>query len=117
VRYSSSDGLTVAHADEAGRDRRRPRRADLVLAFVAASRLGTVRFAPLPVRLWPGKFREPDIVFVRAEHEDRITDAYSLHVLAGSVYEQRLVGGRGDSVRSETLPGFEVQVAEALSAR
>jgi Uma2 family endonuclease len=26
-----------------------------------------VLFAPLPVRLWPGKFREPDIVYVRPE--------------------------------------------------
>jgi Uma2 family endonuclease len=47
-----------------------------LLAFVAAGHLGTVRFAPLPVRLWPGKFREPDVLFMRAEHSDRITDAY-----------------------------------------
>ena len=26
-----------------------------LLAFVSAEGLGTVRFAPLPVRLWPGK--------------------------------------------------------------
>jgi Uma2 family endonuclease len=47
-----------------------------LMAFVAAGRLGTVRFAPLPVRLWPGKFREPDVLFMRAEHTDRITEAY-----------------------------------------
>ena len=47
-----------------------------LLAFVSAGRLGTVRFAPLPVRLWPGKFREPDVVFMRAEHASRITDPY-----------------------------------------
>jgi len=33
--------------------------------FVSARGLGEVFFAPLPVRLWPGKFREPDLVFVR----------------------------------------------------
>jgi Uma2 family endonuclease len=26
-----------------------------------------VLFAPLPVRLWPGKYREPDIVYLRPE--------------------------------------------------
>jgi Uma2 family endonuclease len=42
-----------------------------VRAFVRARDLGYVRVAPLPVRLWPGKFREPDIVFLRREHGDR----------------------------------------------
>ena len=37
--------------------------------FVAAAKLpGTVLFAPMPVRLWEGQFREPDIVYVRPEH-------------------------------------------------
>lgn len=35
--------------------------------FVAARAVGEVFFAPLPVRLWPGKFREPDLVYVRPE--------------------------------------------------
>jgi Uma2 family endonuclease len=35
----------------------------LLKAFVAAGGLGEVFFAPLPVRLWEGKFREPDIMF------------------------------------------------------
>jgi len=47
-----------------------------LLAFVSAAGLGTVRFAPLPVRLWPGKFREPDVVFMRKEHASRITEPY-----------------------------------------
>jgi Uma2 family endonuclease len=34
--------------------------------------LGIVRFAPLPVRLWPGKIREPDIFFIAKEHAERI---------------------------------------------
>jgi Uma2 family endonuclease len=41
-------------------------------AFVEEHRLGIVRFAPLPVRLWPGKIREPDIFFIAKEHKDRI---------------------------------------------
>jgi Uma2 family endonuclease len=40
--------------------------------FVAKRDLGTVQFGPLPVRLWPGKIREPDILFVAREHSDRI---------------------------------------------
>ncbi len=35
-------------------------------AFVAARKLGEVYFAALPVHLWPGKYREPDVMFVRA---------------------------------------------------
>jgi len=34
--------------------------------------LGEVHIAPLPVRLWPGKIREPDIFFIAEEHADRI---------------------------------------------
>jgi Uma2 family endonuclease len=39
----------------------------LLRAFVAANSGGEVFVAPLPVRLSPGKFREPDIVYVDAE--------------------------------------------------
>jgi Uma2 family endonuclease len=40
-------------------------------SFVRDRRLGYVRVAPLPVRLWPGKIREPDIVYLSREHGDR----------------------------------------------
>jgi Uma2 family endonuclease len=40
--------------------------------FVTEHDLGTVQFGPLPVRLWPGKIREPAILFVAREHSDRI---------------------------------------------
>jgi len=40
--------------------------------FVIQHDRGTIRFAPLPVRLWPGKIREPDLLFVSTEHADRI---------------------------------------------
>ena len=32
--------------------------------FVEQRRLGIVLFAPLPVRLWSGKYREPDLVYL-----------------------------------------------------
>lgn len=37
----------------------------LLYRFVVAEKLGEVFFAPLPVRLWSEKFREPDLVFLR----------------------------------------------------
>lgn len=40
--------------------------------FVQERSLGEVHVAPLPVRLWPGKIREPDIFFISKEHLDRI---------------------------------------------
>jgi Uma2 family endonuclease len=43
-------------------------------AFIDVHNLGVVRFAPLPVRLWPDKIREPDILFVSHEHADRIAE-------------------------------------------
>lgn len=44
----------------------------LLAACVEPAGLGTLLFAPLRVRLWPGKIREPDLVFLLAEHGDRI---------------------------------------------
>lgn len=41
---------------------------DALKAFVAAQKLGKVYFAPLPLHLWAQKYREPDVVFVRAEN-------------------------------------------------
>jgi Uma2 family endonuclease len=41
-------------------------------AFVQEQNLGIVQIGPLPVCLWPGKIREPDILFVAQEHNDRI---------------------------------------------
>jgi Uma2 family endonuclease len=43
-------------------------------AFIDAHDLGILRFAPLPVRLWPDKVREPDILFVSHEHADRVAE-------------------------------------------
>lgn len=40
-------------------------------AFTAASHLGITLFAGIRVLLAPGKFREPDIVFMHHDHADR----------------------------------------------
>ncbi len=40
--------------------------------FVVENGLGHVRIAPLPVRSWPGKIREPDIFFISSEQGERI---------------------------------------------
>jgi len=45
-------------------------------AFVRNNVLGKIRIAPLPVKLWQGKIREPDIVFMSAEHTDRIGEDF-----------------------------------------
>lgn len=44
--------------------------------FVMARSLGRVLFAGLPVRLHSGKFREPDVLFLAAEHRDRSRGKY-----------------------------------------
>jgi Uma2 family endonuclease len=52
------------------------RLAAALYAFVQRHELGTLQVAPLPVRLWPGKIREPDILFVAKEHSDRIGEQF-----------------------------------------
>ena len=42
-----------------------------LLAFCEKGKLGKVRFAALPLRLWQGKFREPDILFLKAENDGK----------------------------------------------
>lgn len=36
----------------------------------------------MPVRLWPGKFREPDVVYYRAEHLDHVDLGISPNLLS-----------------------------------
>jgi Uma2 family endonuclease len=48
-----------------------------LLAFITQFKPGTeVLFAPLKVRLWPGKYREPDLVVMFAEHRERLHEQY-----------------------------------------
>jgi Uma2 family endonuclease len=38
--------------------------------------LGTLLFAPLRVKLWEGKYREPDLVFLSGEKPERLHGRY-----------------------------------------
>ena len=40
---------------------------DLLRAFVRQNSMGKVMRAPLPIRLWAGQMREPDVLFLRPE--------------------------------------------------
>lgn len=44
--------------------------------FVTARSLGEVLVAALPVRLWEGKFREPDVMFILKEHDNPQQDSF-----------------------------------------
>jgi Uma2 family endonuclease len=44
--------------------------------FVMAHQLGVALFAPLPVKLWDGTIREPDIIFMRASNKERRADDF-----------------------------------------
>lgn len=61
-----------------------PTKIHQAIVFFLASALkqflgsgGEVVIAPYPVRLWPGKFREPDVVCVLGEHAQRCGDKYA----------------------------------------
>jgi Uma2 family endonuclease len=47
-----------------------------LLQFVLKTQAGNVLFAPLRIQLWPGKFREPDIVFMLSKHDDRRSEQF-----------------------------------------
>ena len=66
-----SDGQVVIHAMPT------PQHQTIVLNLAARLReyeQGRVLIAPVPVQLWPGKLREPDVMLYRAEHVNRIGD-------------------------------------------
>ena len=131
-------------------------------AFVSARRLGVALFAPLPVRLWHRKFREPDVVFLRPgrisdpkgqpEGADLVMEVLSegeesrqrdlvtkpqeyaragigeywildpflsritVLVLDGASYREHGNFVPGQTATSVLLPGFEIEVSEALAA-
>ena len=47
-----------------------------LLQFITRAAPGTVLVAPLRVQLWPGKYREPDLVFMLREHAARRGERY-----------------------------------------
>lgn len=46
--------------------------------FVSAGSFGRVLVAAYKVRLWEGKFREPDVIFVKTENLSRMGEQFSL---------------------------------------
>jgi len=48
-------------------------------AITREHRLGLTLAAPLRIRLWPGKFREPDVVFMLAANKSRRGDQFWDH--------------------------------------
>lgn len=49
----------------------------LLSLFVTTRGLGEVLFAPYRVQLWPGKYREPDILFLTNARSQRSTDNFA----------------------------------------
>lgn len=80
----------------------------LLDAFVTAHAAGAVLFAPLPVRLWAGKFREPDVLYLRPE---RIVDLHRHAYGADLVME---IVSPGDENRERDL---EIKRREYAQAR
>lgn len=80
-----------------------------LLAFVEPRELGTVLVAALRVRLWNRKFREPDVVFMLAEHAERMGGEY----WEGADLVMEVVSG-GSEDRKRDL---EIKVAEYARAR
>jgi Uma2 family endonuclease len=48
----------------------------LLYTFVTQHKLGIVRFSPTKVRLWNGKIREPDVLYVSEENLARRTEQW-----------------------------------------
>jgi Uma2 family endonuclease len=67
----------------------------LLESFVSTRGLGVVVAAPYKVRLWQTKFREPDVIFMAAEHATRIGEEFSdgadlvMEVVSGSDNDRR----------------------------
>lgn len=49
---------------------------EALVAYVRQRNLGWVVVAPMPVRLWEHKLREPDVLFMRREHAARRHGTY-----------------------------------------
>jgi Uma2 family endonuclease len=47
-----------------------------IKSHIMAKKLGEVVMSPVDVRLWEGNIRQPDIVFMSNEHQNRITKQY-----------------------------------------
>ena len=69
-----SDGKVVIH------EMPTPQHQAIVLNIAARLREraeGRTLVAPVPVQLWPGKMREPDVMFFKADHLSRIQEHFA----------------------------------------
>ncbi len=73
-----SDGkLTILPMPTLSHQRAVKRFVDAATQWLAGSPGGEVVFAPHPIRLWPGKFREPDAMVYLGEHTSRMGEQAS----------------------------------------
>ena len=82
---------------------------EALVTFVRLGGLGTVLFAGLRVRLWKGTIREPDVVFMLAEHADRMGEEY----WQGADLVMEVVSGS----KKDRQRDLETKVAEYARAR
>jgi Uma2 family endonuclease len=69
-----SDGKVVIH------ERPTPQQQSIVLNLAVHLRNypdSKTFTAPMPIQLWPGKMREPDVVLYRVEHLDRVREQFA----------------------------------------
>lgn len=85
---------------------------DVLRAFVEPRQLGEVLFAPLRVRIGTSKFREPDVVFMHADHASRRQEDYWEGAdLVMEVVSHHPVGRRRD-IESKRLDYAEAAIPE-----
>jgi Uma2 family endonuclease len=68
----------------------------LLLSFVEAHQLGVVLGPPFRVQVAPKQYREPDVMFMLAEHDGRRTEAYWV---GADLVMEVVSGGREDRKR------------------
>ena len=78
-----------------------------LLTHARAKELGSVYFAPLPLRLWEGKYREPDVIFVSAHNKKALEGEY----LQGADLVMEVVSSR------DALRDYRIKRREYARAR
>jgi Uma2 family endonuclease len=71
-----SEGRLVMHEVPTPNHQRVVKRVLQILDRWAQRSGGEALMAPMPVRLWLGKFREPDVMLCSSEHRERIGEDY-----------------------------------------